>query len=253
MFDRCSTLSVMALPGSGHRRATGTAVLAVALTLAVGCASHGQTIVDSEQLAEAMKLLTRPLPGDFAALYSLRLARSGGLRLAVVTAGSDGRLTISEPFGAAVSLTAWSNRGPAVFFDMDEGCRREVVDLEEVLGAGALPLNQAVRLLGGRLPVTPGDEVVFGSSGAIDVHGASWAARIRLAPGPWRVVEVSELRADGGGGWRFELSDHTSSVPGKIRLENSDGRWAELELKRLEWPEQTSLPDLPTFEPCAGW
>jgi len=243
----------MALPGSGYRRATGTAVLVVALTVAVGCASHGQTVVDSGQLAEAMELLTRPLPGDFAALYGLRVARSGGLRLAVVTAGDDGRMTISEPFGAAVSLTAWSGRGPAVFYDMDEVCRREVVDLEEVLGAGALPLNQAVRLLGGRLPVTPGDEVVFGSGGTIDVRGTGWAARIRLAASPWRIVELSELRADGGGGWRLELGDHTSSVPGTIRLENSDGRWAELKLKRLEWPEQASLPDLPTFEPCAGW
>jgi len=253
MFDRCSTVSVMALPGSGQRRAIGTAVLLVALTVAVGCASHGQVIVDSGQLVEAVKLLTRPLPGDFAALYSLRVARSGGLRMAVITAGDDGRLTISEPFGAAVSLTAWSASGPAVFFDMDKGCRREVVDLEEVLGAGAVPLNQAVRLLGGRLPVTPGDDVVFGSGGAIEVRGAGWAARIRLAPSPWRVVELSELRADGGGGWRLELRDHTSSVPGTIRLENSGGRWAELELKRLEWPEQASLPDLPTFEPCAGW
>ena len=253
MFDRCSTVSVMVLPGSGHRRATGAAVLVVALTVAVGCASHGGTIVDSGQLAEAMELLTRPLPGDFAALYSLRVARSGGLRLAVLTAGDDGRLTISKPLGAAVSLTAWSTRGPAVFFDMDEGCRREVADLEEVLGAGALPLNQAVRLLGGRLPVTPGDDVVFGSGGVIDVHGTGWAAKIRLAPSPWRVGEVSELHADGGGGWRLKLSAHTSSVPGTIRLENSDGRWAVLELKRLEWPEQVSLPDLPTFEPCAGW
>ncbi len=253
MFDRCSTVSVMARPNSGRRRALGAAVLVVVLVAASGCASRGQTVVDSAQFAEAMELLTRPLPGDFAALYGLRVARSGGLRLAVVTAGDEGRLTISEPFGGAVSLTAWSGRGPAVFFDMDEGCRREVVDLEEVLGVGALPLSQAVRLLGGRLPVIPGDEVVLDSDGAIDVRGAGWAARIRLSQEPWRVVEVSELGPVGGAGWHIELSSHASSVPGTIRLENSDGRWAELELTRLEWPQQASLPELPVFEPCAEW
>ena len=199
-----------------------------------------------------MELLTRPLPGDFAALYGLTVARSGGLRLSVVTAGDEGRLTISEPFGTAVSLTAWSARGPAVFFDMDEGCRRDVVDLEGVLGAGALPLHQAVRLLGGRLPVAPGDEITF-SDGLLHVRGIHWAAEIELAPDPWRVSEVSEVRADGGVGWRLELGDHTSSVPGTIRLENSDGRWAKLDLKRLEWPKNTSLPELPIFKPCPGW
>ena len=253
MFDRCSTVSVMPRPSSGHRRALGAAALAVVLAAASGCASHGQAVVDSAHLAEAMELLPRPLPGDFAALYSLRVARSGGLRLAVVTAGDEGRLTISEPFGGAVSLTAWSGRGPAVFFDMDEGCRREVVDLEEVLGVGALPLSQAVRLLGGRLPLIPGDEVVLDSGGAIEVRGAGWAARIRLSPQPWRVVEVSELGSVGRAGWHLELSSHASSVPGTIRLENSDGRWAELKLTRLEWPEQASLPELPVFERCAGW
>ncbi len=231
----------------------GAGALVVLLSVAVGCATQGQALIDSDSLDEAVALLTRPLPGDFAALYRMRVAKSGGLRLAVVTAGDEGRMTISEPFGGAVSLTAWSGEGPAVFFDMDQGCRREVVDLEEVLGAGALPLAQAVRLLGGRLPVAPGDEVVVGSGGTIDVRGAGWGARIRLSQNPWRVVEASELRSDGLAGWQLELSSHASSVPGTIRLENSDGRWAELELKRLEWPEQASLPDLPVFERCAGW
>jgi len=210
-------------------------------------------VFEPGQLDEAIASLTLPLPGNFAALYDLRVARSGGLRLAVVTAGDEGRMTISQPFGAAVSLTAWTAHGPTIFFDMDLGCRREVDDLEEVLGVGSLPLGQAVRLLGGRLPVMPGDSVEIGADGNIEVHGVGWAAQHRLAPSPWRVVEVSELRSDGAAGWHLELSSHTSSVPGTIRLENPDGRWAELELKRLEWPGEASLPDLPAFPPCAGW
>lgn len=243
----------MPLPSRDLGRALGAGALVVLLSIAIGCATQGRSVIDPDSLDEAVVLLTRPLPGDIAALYSLRVAKSGGLRFAVITAGDAGRLTISEPFGGAVSLTAWSGEGPAVFFDMDQGCRREVADLEEVLGVGALPLVHAVRLLGGRLPVAPGDEVVVGPDGAIDVHGVGWGARIRLSENPWRVVEVNELRSDGLAGWQLELSSHTSSVPGTIRLENSDGRWAELDLKRLEWPEGASLPDLPVFERCAGW
>ena len=98
-----------------------------------------------------------------------------------------------------------------------------------------------------------GDRVVIGSGGAVEVRGAGWAARLRLAPQPWRVVEVSEMGTGGAGGWRFELGYHTSSVPGAIRVENADGRWAELELTRLEWPQNASLAALPAFEDCSGW
>jgi len=209
--------------------------------------------MDSAELAAAVAALNRPAAGDIAALYDLRVARSGGMKLAVITDRDSGRMTISEPFGSAVSLTAWSAASPTIFFDMDEGCRREVDDLEEVLGVGTLPLNQAVLLLGGRLPAMPGDDVEIGDGDEVEVHGAGWAVRLRLAANPWRVVELTELRSDGKGGWRIELSSHTSSVPGRIRLENADGRWVELELKRLEWPENASLPELPDFPVCPGW
>jgi hypothetical protein len=222
------------------------------IVAAVGCATRGQPVVSPEDLAEATQVLNRPLPGDLAALYGLRVAKSGGLRLAVITAGDEGRMTISEPFGSAVSLTAWSGPGPAAFFDMENGCRREVVDLAEVIGVGSLPVRQAVRLLGGRLPVETGDEVRPGRNGAIDVRGDGWAARVRLAPGPWRVVEVEELRSDDADGWRLELGAHASSVPGTVRLEHPNGRWAELELTRMEWPEEASLPELPDFPRCGG-
>ena len=232
------------------RRASAIALCVVAC---VGCATGRGIELDSDELAVAVAQLNRPITGDMAALYDLRVARSGGMRLAVLTVGDEGRMTISEPFGSAVSLTAWSALGPTIFFDMDEGCRREVDDLEEVLGVGSLPLNQAVRLLGGRLPAMPGDEVELGDGGRLDVRGVGWAVELRLASDPWRVVDLAEHRTNGGAGWRVELSSHTSSVPGRIRLENPDGRWVELELKRLEWPEEASLPDLPGFPVCPGW
>lgn len=231
----------------------GLSAILLLMAAGVGCSTTGRMDVDPGELAAAVAALNRPSAGDIAALYDLRVARSGGMRLAVLTAGDDGRMTVSEPFGSAVSLTAWSTPGPTIFFDMDEGCRREVDDLEEVLGVGTLPLNQAVRLLGGRLPAMPGDDVVIGDDNDVEVHGVGWAVRMRLASGPWRVVELLELRSDGTGGWRIDLSAHTSSVPGRIRLENPDGRWVELELKRLEWPDHPSLPELPDFPVCDGW
>jgi len=234
-------------------RCRGVSAVLLVVVTAVGCSTTGRVELGSARLAAGVAALNRPVSGNIAALYHLRAARSGGLRLAVVADGDAGRITISEPFGSAVSLTAWSASGPTFFFDMDEGCRREVDDLEEVLGVGSLPLNQAVRLLGGRLPAVAEDEIELGNRDEVDVHGAGWAARIRLAPDPWRVVELAELRPDGVRGWRLELSSHTSSVPGKIRLENPDGRWVELELTRLEWPEDPSLPELPVFPDCPGW
>jgi hypothetical protein len=199
-----------------------------------------------------VELLSRPLPGDFTALYRLRVAKSGGLRLAIATAEDAGRLTISEPFGSAVSLTAWAFGQPTVHFDMKEGCRRDIEDLEEVLGVATLPVNTAVRLLGGRLPATEAESVTLATDENLTVNGAGWSAVVRLATDPWRVVEVREVDPASGDGWRIELSDHTSSVPGLVLLEHPDGRWAELDLARLEWPQQASLPDLPDFPSCGG-
>ena len=239
--------------GSHSERLLGAIALLTVILGAFGCASTGDTPLDSQQLEEAIRKLNRRTVGDMAALYDLRVARSGGLRLSMVTAGNAGRLTISEPFGSAVSLTAWEAGSRTVFFDMEEGCRREIDDLEDVLGVGALPLEPAARLLGGRLPTTSASEVRLDRDNAVTVRGVGLSATVRLASDPWRVVEVLVHGAGQEIGWRLELSSHTSSVPGKIRIENPDGRWAELELKRLEWPENASLPDLPDFPPCAGW
>ena len=219
---------------------------------AVGCSSTGGPSLDDERMADGVSVLSRPLPGDLAALYRMRVPKTGGLRLAVVTAGGEGRMTISEPFGSAVSLTAWSGDGSSVHFDMEQGCRRDVADLRQVLGLRALPLAQAVRLLGGRLPVGPGDDVTLVEGSGIEVRGDGWGARVRLAVDPWRVLEVAEIGARDDDGWLIELADHTSSVPGRIRVTNADGRWAELDLSRMEWPEGAVLPHLPNFPHCGG-
>jgi hypothetical protein len=214
----------------------------------VGCRST-TPVITLEDLDAAIERLGRPPSGDPAALYRLRVASSGGLRMGVLTSGDAGRLTVSEPFGSAVSLTAWSGSESTAFFDLREGCRLETADLELVLGVGAMPLPQAVRLLAGRLPATPNERLSGQEDGRILVEGRGWSARISVAPEPWRVVAVEESR-DPQAGWRLDLSDHSLSVPGSIRVENRDGRWAELELVRLEWNDGAELPPLPDIPPC---
>jgi hypothetical protein len=202
-------------------------------------------------LVAAIEKLRRPLSGDPAALYRLRVSSSGGLRMAVLTSGDEGRLTISEPFGSAVSLTSWTASQPPTFFDLRKGCRLESSDLERVLGVAAMPLPQAVRLLVGRLPATSEDRVTAREDGRILVEGRDWAAVVDVAADPYRVVSVEE---DGSRdrGWRFRLRDHSLSVPGFMRVENADGRWAELDLVRLEWSERGELPPRPDLPPCGA-
>lgn len=197
----------------------------------------------------AIEALTRPLPGDPAALYRMRVSSSGGLRIAMLTSGDAGRMTVSEPFGSAVSLTAWTGSGPPAFYDLREGCWLEASDLERVLGVAAMPLPQAVRLLGGRLPATADDRLSGRDDGRIGIEGSGWSALVTLGAAPWRVLEVEE----GGsrkGRWRIVLGDHSLSVPGSLRVEDADGRWAELELVRLEWNDGVDLPALPDLPPC---
>jgi hypothetical protein len=237
---------------AGLGRATAVLLLAT-VACAAGCATtQPVVIIDRARLDEAVVDLSRPLPGDLAALYRMRGSKTGGLRLSVITAGDDGRMTITKPFGSAVTLTAWTAKRPTLLFDMDQGCRREVEDLRDLLGLGAPPMGQAVRLLGGRLPAMPGDLVTTGSEGRIGISGAGWAAWVRVAPEPWRVVEVDARGAGGDGGWRMELSEHANSIPGVVRVTNPDGRWVELKLSRIEWPDEAALPALPDFPPCGG-
>jgi hypothetical protein len=169
--------------------------------------------------------------------------------MALLTSGERGRLTVSEPFGSAVSLTAWTGSNPPTFYDLRKRCRLDAADLEMVLGVGAVPPLQAVRLLVGRLPAASDDRVTAGEDGQILVEGRGWAARVTVASDPWRVISVEEI-GDREGRWSLELDDHTLSVPGRVRVENRDGRWAELELVRLEWSQGGDLPALPALQPC---
>jgi hypothetical protein len=169
--------------------------------------------------------------------------------MALLTSGPEGRLTISESMGSALSVTAWSGSGGGYFYDMREGCRLESADLSRVLGIGAMPLPQAVLLLGGRLPATTADSIVPISELKVLIEGDRWAAEVALASEPWRVMTVREV-TKGSHGWSIVLGNHTGSVPGTLRLETSQRRWAELELIRLEWHEDGRLPPLPVVPWC---
>jgi hypothetical protein len=223
------------------------ATTALLLTVLAGCRTAAPP-AGGAPLEEGIAALTRPLPGELAALYRLRVPGTGTLRLTVATRGPAGRLSVSEPFAGAVSVAAWDDSAsPARLYDLREGCRVEASSLTAVLGVGRLPLPQAARLLAGRLPALEGDRLSLEPEArAVDVAGASSSYRATLAQSPWRVTRVA------GDGWSVALDRHTVSVPGSVRVEHADGRWAELELLRLEWPEDPSLPEEPELPSCAA-
>ena len=230
----------------------------VGMLLVVGCCLVGagcRTGVELARpepaaLAEAVEVLGGPLSGDLAALYHLRVPSSGALRLAVVQAGGGGRMTVSEPFGSAVSVTAWSADGAARFFDLRHGCRVDRAGVAAALGVGAMPMPQAVRLLGGRMPVDDGDRVLVRDDGRLEVVGVGWRALVTVAASPWRVTAVDELTPDGHQGWRIRLDRHTGSVPGTVRIDGAERGWAELELLRLEWDTGRELAPEPELPAC---
>lgn len=237
--------------GSGTRR---LALVAAAACLVLGGACRTTSdlpAIDAVALADARAALSGPLPGDLSALYHLRVPSSGALRLAVLERGGAGRLTVSEPFGGAVSVTAWAPGRPSRVFDLRDGCWHDAGKAAAGLGVTAMPLPQAVRLLGGRLPATAGDRVVERPGVGFEVVGDGWRALVTIAPDPWRVTEVDELAPLGASGWRIRLRDHTVSVPGAVRIEGPDRGWAELELVRLEWGG-SGLPDEPDLPPCGA-
>jgi hypothetical protein len=235
---------------SGDRERPWLWLTVALLIAAAGCQTTAPEPEPVDPQA-AIDYLSRPLPGDPAALYRLRVEKSGGLRMALLTSGEDGRMTISRPFGGAVSVTAWQGAQPPIFFGLREACRLHTTDLERALGVAAMPLPQAVRLLGGRLPALADDWISLREDGQILIEGRHWAALVRVAANPIRVISVEEV----GGtdeGWRIELDEHTLSFPGFFRLENPNGRWAELRLVRLEWNEGEELPPLPDLPFCSG-
>lgn len=233
-----------------RKLAVGVGLLA---TLGPGCRTGvPASTLSTDELVAARTHLTRALPGDLAALYRLRVPSSGGLRLAIVTAADDGRVTISEPFGSALSLTAWSGFDSAEVFDLRRGCRFRTDDVSGVLGVGNLPLPQMARLLAGRLPAIEGDRIETRGDGRLRISGSAWEGLAEIRDDPFRVVGVEDLSGGKGGGWQVELRDHTSSVPGWLRVQGAEGRWAELELVRLEWHQKAELPTVPEFPPCEG-
>ncbi len=221
--------------------------LGIALALA-GCRSTAPRPT-AASLAAGLRWLSRPLPGDMAALYRLRVPSSGGLRLAVLTRGDAGRLTVSEPLGSAVSITSWSDGGVPEVLDMRRGCRLPAGWRPRFLGSGRLPLPELVRLLGGRLPAVAGDRVAPGSGGGVAVRGEDFSCTVEVRPDPWRVVAVSGPAGERPA-WRIELSGHTSSLPGRIRAWWGDDGRVELVLVRLEWNTVRELPRLPAMPPC---
>jgi hypothetical protein len=239
-----------------RRRDRGGARTAVALLAAVavlgGCRSAGPPAPDIPrgQLEDAARVLGEPLPPRVAALYRLQVPESSGLRASLLTADDAGRLTVSDSFGRAVLLAAWSRDGEATLYDLDAGCAVSGADLSAVVGAGGLPVEQAVRLLAGRLPAVDGDVVRIGS-GQLEVDGTTWSARVTVAGDPWRVLEVrSGTRA--AEAWSITLGEHTGALPKEIRIERADGQWARLELIRRQLTGLGPLPDLPDLPPCTG-
>jgi hypothetical protein len=225
--------------------------MTVALVLLVAACQTTTPEPEPVDIEVALEFLKRPLPGDPAALYRLRVDKTGGLHMALLTSAEKGRLTISRPFGGAVSVTAWDGVKQPLFFDLREGCRLPATDLEQALGVAAMPLPQAIRLLSGRLPALADDWVSRHEDDQILVEGRGWAALVRVAANPIRVISVDEV----GGtdeGWHIELDEHTLSIPGLVRVENPNGRWVELRLVRLEWNEGGKLPPLPDLPFCSG-
>ena len=239
------------MPRSTLCRSAAALALFLGLGFATGCRSTAADVpLGEERIAEAQAALGKPMSGDMAALYHLRIPSSGGLRLSVVQLGSSGRLTVSDQFGAMISLVTWGNAGGTGFYDMREGCRIRGGDLSSILGVSAMPPPQVVRLLGGRLPASGGDLVSPTDDGRMTVVGDDWSATVTVMPDPWRIVAVDGPARSGAGGWRIRLKQHSGSLPGWIRVDDGDGRWAELELTGLEWDTLSELPAVPSLPAC---
>lgn len=242
-------------PGSddpGLRRAgagwMAVTVLAIVVAGSVGCRSTGQgarPMITAAEADRAREVLQRPLPGPLVALYRLRVPSTGGLRLSVLADGDTIRLTVSENFGSAVMTAGTDAGGTTEVFDLREGCRLEGVSAGRALGLGAFGLQRIIAMLGGRLPAVDGDRIrTIGDGPLVEISGDQWASVAELATDPPRI------RSMRGMDWAVELSDHTASVPGTIRVDRTDGEWAEIELVRLKWEFSGAFPDLPDLPLC---
>jgi len=219
-------------------------LLLVVAAFGGACVTVGRPVQEPSSFDTAVKLLTRPLPGPFVALYRLRVPSTGGLRLSVIADGGQGRITVSENLGGALVLAGWDHEGSAIF-DLRKGCRLEGKGALEALGLGSLPLDRAVLVLGGRAPAIEGDRVGSpGTRGMIEISADDWWAIAEIETDPVRILSLR------GQDWAVDLGNHTSSLPGRFRFESAGGDWAELELIRLQWEYSGDLPQLPDFPRC---
>lgn len=236
-------------------RPTRLAVAAVAflaLAAVAGCRTTLPTApaLAAADVAAAEAALTRELPGSMAALYRLRVPKSGNLRLSVLTLDGAARLSVSEPLGSTLMIAASTPDGGSALLDLRAGCRLAGHDPTTGFGLTGLPLDRAARLLGGRLPAMGDDRVERTAAGELLVTGDGWRAAVGVAPDPWRVVTVRDARPGVEPGWSLAVTDHTLSLPKQLRIERADGEWAELEVVGLEWDTVTELPPLPDLPPC---
>lgn len=223
--------------------------LLVAAAVVTGCRSAAPPpAIPADQLETAVAALAGPPSTDAATLYRLRVPSTSGLRASIATSSDGGRMSISDSFGRALLVAAWTSDGAGELYDLDAGCRVPGADLAAMIGAGGLPIEQAVWLLSGRLPAAPGDRIEIGDGG-LEITGEDWSAHVVVARDPWRVLEVrSDTR--GATAWRIELADHTRSLPKSVFVERADGEWARLELVRRETTPGAELPDLPDLPVC---
>lgn len=225
-------------------------VVLAAAVVAMACGgcqtTAGPQVAEAPSAEIEVASLRRPLPGPFVALYRLRVPSTGGLRLSVISDGGRGRMTVSESLGGAVVVAGWDQDGSEIF-DLREGCRLEGAQAVAALGLGNLPLSRAVLLLAGRMPALEGDQVTpVGQNDVMEITGAEWWSVAELAREPSRVMALR------GEDWEVDLDDHTSSVPGKIRIDTPSGDWAELELVRLQWEFSGDLAPLPDLPVCGS-
>jgi hypothetical protein len=231
------------------RASVALAMAAGVLLVASGCRTAAPPAIDPDLVTEALPTLQRPLEGDPAALYRLRVPNAANLRLSLLVAGEGGRMTVSERFGSALSLTVWRGQEPPDHLDFREGCEIEGAELSQLVGVAVMPMPQAVRLLVGRLPTVGEERIAVRTDGRIQITGSEWSAVVEVRPDPWRVVEVREgMGAEDG--WTVTVSEHSGSVPSALKIRKPGHRWAELELIRLEWDEANELPPRPELPPC---
>ena len=238
---------------ASRSRSLVSAVVGLVAVVGTSCQTSTGVMLDPSRVEAGISALSGPTQADLAALYRVRGRAAGSLRLTVLTHGDEGRFSLSETMGSALSVAAWGGGGRTTLYDLREGCRLSGAGAAEVFGFQALPLPQAARMLAGRLPATADDLVSVRADGRVLVAGTGWEAVVTVMPDPWRVTRVA---AAGSGGadssWVIEVSQHAGSMPIEVEAVAADGRWVRLAAVRVEWRRTDDLPPLPELPPCAA-